>query len=242
MSSSAVPAPALRLADHVRACCADEQIILLDLRRNRYVGVSAQPSLAGVVGDWPGAPQANTPFATLAQRAPLLAPLLAQGLLTDQPKAIRRPQQTLPTPARSLNADEAPAQLPIGWRRAGRFYRSAAAASLRLRCQTLASIAEAVATRQPGASMAMGSAPRCAVQDAVAAYQRLRLFTFTAHDRCLQDALTLVCFLASEGIAAHWAIGVRTRPFGAHSWVQIGDAVLNDQHEQVRRYTSILVV
>jgi hypothetical protein len=35
---------------------------------------------------------------------------------------------------------------------------------------------------------------------------------------------------------------VTTRPFGAHSWVQDGTMVLNDQHEHVRGFRPILVV
>ncbi|HCY01912.1 MAG TPA: lasso peptide biosynthesis B2 protein, partial [Erythrobacter sp.] len=34
----------------------------------------------------------------------------------------------------------------------------------------------------------------------------------------------------------------RSDPFGAHCWVQHGEAVLNDTAEEVLRYTPILVV
>ena len=73
-------------------------------------------------------------------------------------------------------------------------------------------------------------------------FERLRPFALTARDQCLRDSLALMSFLASMGLRARWIIGVRTRPFGAHSWVQIGDLVLNDHHEHVRAYQPILVV
>jgi hypothetical protein len=65
---------------------------------------------------------------------------------------------------------------------------------------------------------------------------------FTAHDRCLHDSLTLVRFLATKRLFPRWVIGVRTRPFAAHSWVQSGPTVLNDVHEHARDYRPILVV
>jgi hypothetical protein len=241
MATPSFSGPRLRLADHVRACCADGQVILLDLRRNRYVGVGAPPSLAGVIEGWPATPDEAGPPAAPTHFFRMLAPLLAQGLVTDEPKKAGRRPGRLETPGRSLNADDAAPHPPVGWRRAGRFHRSAATASLRLRCQSLAGIADAVATRRASPPGPGDAGTLELAQEAVAVYQRLRLFAFSAHDRCLHDALTLVGFLAAEGIAAHWVIGVRTRPFGAHSWAQIGDTVLNDQHEQVRRFAPILV-
>ena len=77
---------------------------------------------------------------------------------------------------------------------------------------------------------------------AIAAYETLRPFVFTARDKCLQDSLALIGFLASEGLFPHWVIGVKTRPFGAHSWVQLGPTVLNDHHDHVRQFVPILVV
>lgn len=241
MSAPSFTRPRLRLADHVRACCADGQIILLDLRRNRYVGVGARPSLTSAIEGWPASPDEAGPPAAPTHFARMLAPLVAQGLVTDKPKKARLPTQQLEAPGRSLNADDSAPHPPVGWHRACRFHRSAAAASLRLRCQSLAGIADAVATRRASPPGPGDASTLEIAQEAVAAYQRLRLFAFSAHDRCLHDALTLVGFLAAEGIAAHWVIGVRTRPFGAHSWAQIGDIVLNDQHEQVRRFAPILV-
>jgi len=65
---------------------------------------------------------------------------------------------------------------------------------------------------------------------------------FTSRDHCLFDSLALLNFLALDGLSAHWVIGVKVQPFGAHSWLQQGSTVLNDQHDRVRRFTPILVV
>jgi hypothetical protein len=70
----------------------------------------------------------------------------------------------------------------------------------------------------------------------------MRPLVITSHDKCLHDSLTLLRFLAAEKLYPSWVVGVRTRPFAAHSWVQSGDLVLNDTHEYVRGFTPILVV
>ena len=80
------------------------------------------------------------------------------------------------------------------------------------------------------------------MRPALLAYETLRPFVFTAREKCLLDSLALVMFLAKDGLLPRWVIGVRTGPFGAHSWVQCGTTVLNDQHEYVRQFRPILVV
>jgi len=57
---------------------------------------------------------------------------------------------------------------------------------------------------------------------------------------CLQRSFQLRCYLASRGVAADWIFGVRTWPFSAHCWLQIGDLVVGDRLERVRRYAPIL--
>ena len=57
---------------------------------------------------------------------------------------------------------------------------------------------------------------------------------------CLQRSFQLRCVLARHGIATDWIFGVRTWPFGAHCWLQIGDLVVGDRLARVRRYTPIM--
>jgi hypothetical protein len=64
----------------------------------------------------------------------------------------------------------------------------------------------------------------------------------TAADRCLPRSIALALRLARDGLAAQLVIGVRTNPFGAHSWAQHEDEVLNDSVEEVLRFTPILIV
>lgn len=59
---------------------------------------------------------------------------------------------------------------------------------------------------------------------------------------CLQRAFQLRRLLMHEGIATDWVFGVRTWPFGAHCWLQIGDEVVGDSLARVSHYTPIMVV
>ena len=233
----------LSLAAHVRACAHDGQVILLDLRRNRYLGVAGArfAALAPAVAGWP-ASEGMSLVASLprADIEALAEPLLRQGLLArNSPASNAVP--ILPEAARSLNAEELACTAPVGAAHVLRFFRSSAMATWCLRLQSLQAIANRIAARRCRAAAAAvqpASHPLC---DAVAAYLRLRPLMLTAQDRCLHDSLSLLGFLAAEGWFPHWVIGVTTRPFRAHAWVQAGDLVLSDLHETVRRYTPILV-
>jgi len=231
-----------RLADHVRACVVDGQVILMDLNRNRYLGVggSRMRALAQLIDGWPDPdPQTQSPItATDADR--LIAPLLTQGLLTRDPASVI-PSTPLTVPIRSLDAEHRTPRPGTGWRRTARLLRSAVVSALWLRRRSLADIAASLAARRTRMDGHHDHAQPKALEDAVAVFVQCRPFLFTAHDRCLHDSLTLVHFLAGEGLSATWVIGVRTRPFGAHAWAQHGAVVLNDQHEHVRRYRPILV-
>lgn len=62
-----------------------------------------------------------------------------------------------------------------------------------------------------------------------------------ANGACLQRAFQLRRRLARRGVATDWLFGVRTWPFSAHCWLQIGDCVIGDRLERVRAYTPIAV-
>ncbi len=76
----------------------------------------------------------------------------------------------------------------------------------------------------------------------VSVFRILRPFVYDARDRCLLHALTLERFLGFYGLHPNWVIGVRTRPWGAHSWVQAGRLVLDGRPDDVNEYTPILIV
>ncbi|NJO12382.1 MAG: lasso peptide biosynthesis B2 protein [Gammaproteobacteria bacterium] len=81
-----------------------------------------------------------------------------------------------------------------------------------------------------------------ALRDEMQRILRLRALLFSSRDHCLLDCLVCIEFLATRGYYPAWVFGVRTAPFQAHCWVQLGGLVLNDTVEHVRGFTPILVV
>lgn len=64
----------------------------------------------------------------------------------------------------------------------------------------------------------------------------------SAVDNCLVRSLALFRMLATFDIHPDLAIGVTASPFAAHAWLQIGDVVLNDSVDRVRRFVPILII
>lgn len=86
-----------------------------------------------------------------------------------------------------------------------------------------------------------GSADEAAVLHAVHLFERWSpLLPFQG--LCLYRAYLLRAFLAAQGHGVDWVFGVRTWPFNAHCWLQLGDLLLDDDLDRVRLYTPILTV
>jgi len=243
--STATSSSAPRLADHVRACRVGDQLIFLDLHRSRYLGVGG-PQLAAL-----SAVVLEQSLDADASPAPSDPALLRDGiqrlhdqrLLADGPtQGAAKPLPRLAEPVISLNADEDQLAAASDWRDLVRLWRATFVVAAWLRRYSLADIANRVVALRARHSKRSASTDPDALLAAVASYVRLSPFALTTHDRCLNDSLALVHFLAGLGLFPQWVIGVRVHPFGAHSWVQSGGIVLNDLAERVRHYQPILVV
>lgn len=249
MPTPGTPPQRLRLASHVCACQSDGQVILLDLRRNKYIGVGGRhvAALAHAVDGWPASALDEDRPVHASDIRTLTQPLLLQGLLTD--RQVDRLEEkpftaSIAEATASLDVEDAMEDATIDARRMAQMVRSAATATMWLRYRSLLSIAQIVAARRARleAGRIAGPASPNAMRAAVAAYDKMRPLVFTIRDRCLHDSLALVGFMAAEGMFPRWVIGVQTQPFGAHSWVQSGGTVLNDHPDRVRRFRPILVV
>lgn len=80
-----------------------------------------------------------------------------------------------------------------------------------------------------------------ALLDEVAAFRRLAPW-LPRGGVCLMRSYQLLTHLRAGGHHAAWVFGVRTWPFEAHCWLQVGDMVLDDTLERVRAFKPILVV
>jgi hypothetical protein len=101
-------------------------------------------------------------------------------------------------------------------------------------------IEQKVPRSQAGPSWPSGSYPD-RILALVTLYAKLRVWFYTAKNRCLFDSLVLFTVLRSYNIKATLTIGVKSTPFfAAHAWVQIDQYVIDDSVEHVREYTPIL--
>lgn len=242
MPTTPTQLPCYRLADHVRACRIDHEVVLLDLQRDKYLGIGReqQQALSQAIVDWPATEARHETLSPRVALDNLLKPLIDQKMLAEA-GASRQPIEVLAAPNRSLDPAR-PGRSSSASLGLLALLCSASITGIWLKRRNLASIADSVRHLKPRLGACPSLADTNELRIAVSSYMRLRPFLFTAHDKCLHDSLTLVRFLAWRGLHPSWVIGVRTQPFAAHSWVQAGDLVLNDVHENVRRYTPILIV
>lgn len=237
------PGP-LRLADHLRACCIDGQVVLLDLDRNRYLSLSGPHAklVAGVVGAPADNPHDTIRPGNLAgEDHELAAPLLRARILTLVPGAVPHRQPQIAPSVASIDVQGGASTTAIRPLDFCRFISAVILARLWLRLRTLHAISRSIDARlrrckPPGPDHALR------LRRAVTVFDRLRPLAFTSRDQCLLDSIALALFLAHQRLSARWVIGVTTRPFRAHSWIQHEGEVLNDLHDHVRPFTPILVV
>lgn len=74
-----------------------------------------------------------------------------------------------------------------------------------------------------------------------AAFDRVSLWLGDG-DQCLARSLAFRRIALCLGHRPSLVVGVKLDPFGAHSWVQMGDRVVNDALERTRLYQPILVL
>lgn len=235
----------VRLAEHVCACQVEDQMIFLDLHKDKYIGVGGPqlPALCAALLGHHALADIQDVQSHPALMDEWLRRLRHQQLLSDGPptKPVRA-RHALVEPACGLTVEDEELAGASTGRHLLRLWHATVVTASWLRRRRLAEIADRVETlrtrnahRQRGLSVHFMRAE-------AARYTRLRPFALTTYDRCLNDSLAQIHFLATQGLFPQWVIGVRVRPFGAHSWVQSGDVVLNDLPENVRHYRPILVV
>jgi len=242
MARTAPPQPQYRLADHVRACHVDGQVILLDLHHDRYIGVAGPQASAAAhwVADWPTADLQDCEAPASSAVESWVGKLQNAGLLVDTPTTPCK-RDPLEEASETLATSDLQQWRGVQWRRMAAICCATFVASRWLKRRSLAGIAATLCGMRRG-SGSIADEPSETLRCASSWYLRMRPFAISSQDQCLHDSLTLLHFLATERIYPRWVIGVRTRPFAAHSWVQAQHLVLNDLHENVRAYTPILVV
>lgn len=237
------------LPAHVLGCATPTGAVFLDLKKNRYMGVGEEESRA-LLSLLRSQPNWRTNASTLLDASPsqdaepIACELAKIGLLTKDPPQDAYLQQSPLAPQAPLMSvgEELEYDAKIDLLSLTRFLSACWSTRGALRAVTLYPIAQRIALAKRRLTNSSSAADREAILDITCRYRRLRPYFFTARNECLFHALSLVTFLLSFGLPANWVIGVRTKPWGAHSWAQYDNLILDSTPEKVYEYQPILTV
>jgi hypothetical protein len=236
------------LTSHVFACATRHGVVMLDLLRNRYFGLDLADgaSLADVVRNWP-AQRVNSQNAVALDRSRmnnLVRSLLDANVLQTHPPSdcdIRRSTFSLEGDLASVG-DEIITRAPVRSAHVVSFLFSLLCAFFSIRFLPL-SFTVGIVYKRKARAIARGycfDAHRAAQLTFV--FRRLRPYLFSAHGHCIIHALALVNFMAIYGEFPSWVLGVRTDPWGAHSWVQHENFLFDTNPAKVCPYDPLLSV
>jgi hypothetical protein len=236
---------------HIHVCVTPSGSVILDVRRDKYLGLGREDSeiLADAVPGWP---EPVWQRSLCRDRRPssqavhaLRESLVADGVL--ERLSVAENARFVPA-LRDMRGDwiSIGDELEVRGRVTLRHVVSFLSAYLWMRYslarRPFSSVVEEVTARKSrGVSdIRVCDINRLAAQ--VDVFRRLRPFAFAAEGHCLLHALTLVRFLSHYRLHPEWVIGVTTQPWGAHSWVQWGNYLLDSNPEKACGYTPIMMV
>lgn len=238
------------LTSHVFACATRHGVVLLDLLRNRYFGLDLTDgaSLADVVCNWPvqriNGQNAVAAALDRSKMNNLVQSLLDANVLQPCPpsdRGIRRSTFSLEGDLASVG-DEIIVRAPVRSAHVVSFLFSLLCAFFSIRFLPL-SFTVGVVHKRKARAIARGycfDAHRAAQLTFV--FRRLRPYLFSAHGHCIVHALALVNFMAIYGEFPSWVLGVRTDPWGAHSWVQHENFLFDTNPTKVCPFDPLLSV
>jgi hypothetical protein len=244
-------APNYFIAPLVYACAVGRgDVVLLDLRRNKYVGVGYRDALtlACCVREWPHpALSSNLAADTLAagsNSADLTRSLVTAGLLCTTAASchdVISSKVSLDGALVSIG-DEIIGETDVRFQHVVLFIYYLLFSWVSLRLIPIHSVVRRVHRRRSKAIAAryVFSVPRAS--ELVYIFRRIRPYLFLVRGHCLLHALTLVNFLAHFQEYPNWVFGVHTQPWRAHSWVQEGDFLLDSNPDSVCEFDPILAV
>lgn len=231
-------------------CRVDEGVIFLNLKTERYFGLG-QAQFEWVRKHLDGAPlipnrTVEAPSQIADRDDAMLKDLVAKGVLV---RGDGLGYSSVPPVRHAVAENPSESLMNYGtWKLGSRIrpYEVAAFGWAVLRAwmelRTLKLRGTVRSLQRRNATMDGKRSSTVPAQHLVAVFLRLRPWFYTARDRCLFDSLVLVEFLYKFDVPASYVIGVTSKPFSAHCWVQYGSVVLNDDLERVAQFAPILSV
>ena len=238
--------------DYIYTCATEAGVVMLDARRGKYSMVPSDRarSLEGVVRGWPALPMMATPlvkFVAGHQTAPsssLLNSLVDGGMV--MPVAVsplRVCERAIPVAQEALlDAMAAREQPRIHGRDVVMFFRSVTYATVMLKWRPFEALLCNFRQRKGCGTTGAVTRSIAQIRERFRVFCWLRPFAYAESDACLFDSVALMDFLYRQGVLADFFIGVRIRPFVAHSWVQAQGFALNGLPEYLAAYSPILSV
>lgn len=227
-------------------CLVEEGAIFLNARLGEYLALenARLATISCFIAGWPPACMQDERSASAdAPSERLLAELVRRGILTTSAAAGKaaEPVTLANRSARpSLSYRDSLPRLRLSLLL--RFILALSRTTQALRRRHLLSLLRRIEAAKAGPRHRSAAEVKEGTWTLVRNFDRLRVWCYSAEGACLRDSLVLAEFLLRCGAVPTLVIGVRSRPFAAHAWVQDGDVVLNDTLENVQRYTPILAV
>ena len=212
------PLQEIDLAPGVHLAWVDEDVVVLDVEADAYILMVGAAALLQSVRHGAG----------VAAEPAVLNDLAVAGLTSATREPARR-ALTLVTNTLCLAAQSSRAVQT-------RAFFNALSGTLAFKRRTLPALLQAARRRHEKT----GRRDLDAVLREAAAFELVRPWAPYEGD-CLQRSWMLHRHLHHRGLDADWVFGVRTWPFFAHCWVQVGDAVVGDSLDRVRGFTPIMV-
>lgn len=234
---------------HVHCAFDHDSVTFLDLRYDRYSmlrGETAHAFMKLYFRDGQSGPRPIYSDGEVGSQCgelhrAVLAELLSNNLVTtDKLNASLSSTQNAPVPRQHIFDQESTLSAGISMRDAWRMTTACLASYLRLRYQRLEATVRTVEARKK----LMAKCEPVSLPEArrlILIYNRMRPL-FPKSYLCLFNSLSLLEFLAYYGFYPSWVFAVRLDPWAAHCWVQHETTILNEDAEEARRYTPIMVV
>jgi len=238
------PGSTYYLSPEAYCCEFEDGAIILDMRAVTYLGIDAEHAriLRARVENWPNYKCApDSKYTVNPALDALVEDLLVRGILTTVRMQARILEFEPPTMGwTNPHWSTAHHRIPIS--RVLLFSTSSLRVLLRRNGRNLASLLRWIGRHQAAFHRRDKPSERQKTDELLASFFQLRIWFYTADRHCLLDSLVLSVYLTNQKVPCTLVIGVSTRPFAAHAWVQIGECVLNDTVEHVLTFTPILAV
>ena len=224
------------LRSHVFACCDGGQVVLLDVKADRYLALKALPPRAfdPRVSGWPRSAGIDES---------LIQTLLGKGLLAvnaSQPRSCE--PIAVSSASREIFCDQYDDRPRRPTRTVLAFIAATVFATAAIRLWPFERLVRHVSRRNEVQRSMHKAAAAERLQAIIHTFVDLRPFLFSWRDACLFESFVLSEFLARHGIYPTWMFGVQARPLAAHCWLQLDDIVVNDTIERVSTYMPIMAV